>query len=160
MAVHPARPGSQPDTDPGPARPALRHHHGRDIFLFLGAFLYWRLSTSLDDAIDAELQARFDSVSTALAQADTPIAGASAASVGEGEELVVQALSPKGAVLGERGGLTTPLLVPAEVQDTVRIHETVFAQARVPGSDEPFRLLTGPVTSPDGTVLAVVGRSH
>ena len=63
------------------------------ILLFLGAFLYWRLSTSLDDAIDAELQARFDSVSTALAQADTPIAEASAASVGEGEELVVQTLS-------------------------------------------------------------------
>jgi signal transduction histidine kinase len=129
------------------------------VLLATSGFLYWRLSTGLDRAIEEELVARFDTLAAGLRQAGVLGSREGRPHVEEGQELVVQVLSARGAVVVERSDLTSPLITSPRVIQRALLEQTTVAQAPVPGSDEPFRLLAGPVESPRGEAIGIVGRS-
>jgi two-component system, OmpR family, sensor kinase len=76
-----------------------------------GAFLYIRLGSSLDEAIDEGLQARLADVST-LAAGGEPALGRTAADPGES---AAQVLGVAGELVDATPGAERPLLTPAEV---------------------------------------------
>jgi len=115
-----------------------------------GLFLYLRLGGALDRTIDQGLHARANDVG-ALVRAD----GSARAARGE---TLAQVLAPSGSVLDSTHGLGRPLLTSAEISRAQR-RPIKIRSRKVPGSDEPARLLAKPVETSRGRVVVVVGES-
>src|SRR5262245_58409858 len=121
------------------------------VLAAIGAFLYARLGSSLDEAIDEELQTRLADASAQVARGDdvTP--------AGDPEERVVQVLEPGGALVSTTS-TGEPLLGPADVaraQET----RTWLVLPQVVGLDGRIRVLAAPVETPDGARVVVAGAS-
>jgi heavy metal sensor kinase len=121
------------------------------VLAAIGAFLYVRLGSSLDEAIDEELQARIVEASALVARGDE------VAPAGDPEERVVQVLAPDGTLVGTTS-LDEPLLGPSEA---TRAKETRawFVLPHVPGLDGRIRVLAATVDTAEGPRVVLAGAS-
>ena len=117
-----------------------------------GAFLYLRLGTSLDDALDESLQARAIEVTPQV------VLGESIGAGGDPDDRFVQVLDSTGRVVAGTTRLDEPLLEQAALGDATR-RVTWFVLGDVRGIDGRVRILATPVATPGGTVVLLVGAS-
>lgn len=114
-----------------------------------GLFLFVRLGSALDDTIDSGLRSRSAEVSALVH------GGGDLGSVSSSEDSFAQLLRADGTVAESTPHAgTLPLLTPAEAQRAAT-GPVLVDRDRLPGLDDPARLLAVPV---DGNVL-VVGAS-
>src|SRR5680860_1379272 len=128
------------------------------VLLATGAFLHWRLGSTLDSAIDEGLENRFEELATVVSSAEENIPEDEETLLGEEGETVVQILSSDGEVLYQSGGVSQPLLSP-EKRDRRPKDIPSFMEEYIPETDNAFRLLAGGVSTPGETVTLIVGRS-
>jgi len=122
------------------------------VLVATGAFLYLRLGTSLDDALDESLLARAREVTPQV------VLGESVGAGGDPDDRFVQVLDPAGRVVGGTTRLDEPLLEQAALADATR-RVRWFVLGDVRGIDGRVRILTTPVATPGGTVVLLVGAS-
>ena len=118
----------------------------------IGAFLYTRLGSSLDEAIDENLQARLAEVRSQVER------GESVGASGDPEERLVQLLETNGEIAGGSPVLLEPLLDSAAL---ARANDAPawFVLEAVEGVDGRARVLAGKADAPSGVVMVVVGSS-
>ena len=123
------------------------------VLAALGAFLYLRLASSLDETIDDGLEARADDVAAFAARGTTDLG-----TVGIVEpERFFQVLAPRGEVLDQTEFLgETPLLDSGDRARVLREGGLWLERSGVPGIDGRARLLA---TAPEERLLVVVGQS-
>jgi two-component system, OmpR family, sensor kinase len=121
------------------------------VLAAIGAFLYVRLGSSLDEAVDEDLQTR-------LAEASAQVArGGVVTSAGDPEERVVQVLRTDGTLVASTS-LHEPLIGGA---DAARAREARawFVLFHVTGLDGRIRVLGAPIDTEQGSRVVVVGAS-
>ena len=117
-----------------------------------GAFLYVRLGSSLDEAIDESLQARTTEVIPQV------VSGEPVGPGGDADDRFVQVLDLGSRIVGGTTGLDEPLLDQAAlVEATQRARWSVLDE--VPGVDGRVRVLVTPVSTGNGTRVLLVGAS-
>ncbi len=126
------------------------------VLVVLGAFLYWRLATTLDNSLNDQLEVSFDALAQVAQENPGGLTSAEPAA-GAREEGAVQLLSPDARVLFHNG-LREPLLAGNRLASATE-RTQFFKEVAVPQSDEPFRLLAGPVSTPTGPAVLVVAGS-
>ena len=121
------------------------------VLAAVGAFLYVRLGSSLDEAIDEELQTRLADASAQVARGDdvTP--------AGDPEERVVQVLAPDGTLVSTTS-TGEPLLDATEVS-RARETRSWFVVPAVAGLDGRIRVLAAPVDTAAGPQVVLAGAS-
>jgi heavy metal sensor kinase len=122
------------------------------VLAAIGAFLYVRLGSSLDTAIDEELQTRLSEVSAQV------VRGSDVTAAGDPEERIVQVLASDGTLV-DTTSLEEPLLGPAEASEAREAGGTWFVLPAVTGLDGRIRLLAAPVESTKGRRVVLVGSS-
>jgi two-component system OmpR family sensor kinase len=119
-----------------------------------GAFLYVRLGTSLDEAIDENLQARASELAPRVARGDTDL-GTSGL---DPDERFVQVLGPSGqAIAGSPTLGETPLLDAEGLARAQERPSTWFELDDAPGVAGSARVLARSVESSDGRGVLLVG---
>jgi signal transduction histidine kinase len=118
-----------------------------------GAFLYLRLTASLDETIDESLQARSAELATRVA-ARQPIGAA-----GELDERFAQVLDGAGDVVENSSGSSSPLLSPEEAAAVVGGATVQREIEEVPGVDDRARTRATRVQGQLGPLALVVGAS-
>jgi heavy metal sensor kinase len=115
-----------------------------------GAFLYFRLASSLDEAIDDGLEARAADIAATLSsdQPRAPLEGS------DGER-VSEVIEPDGDVLDG----VAPLLDSDQLARVESGERLLIERRDVPGVEGPARLLATPAEVPRGTYVVVVGQS-
>jgi two-component system OmpR family sensor kinase len=117
------------------------------VLAAMGAFLYFRLGTSLDESVDQGLETRAAEVSALAARGDTTL------DQGQGDdEAFAQVLDSEGQVVDSSPQLADrTLLEPTELREA--------AQGVVNLERGGARLLATPVDTQDGRLVVVVGAS-
>src|SRR5680860_698771 len=128
------------------------------VLLATGAFLHWRLESTLDGAMDEVLENRFEELATVVSSAEETIPDDEKTLLGEEGETVVQILSSDGEVLYQSGGVSQPLLSPEKRNRRPKDIPSPIEEY-IPETDNTFRLLAGGVSTPGETVTLIVGRS-
>ena len=123
------------------------------VLVGLGAFLYVRLGSSLDEAIDESFQARTAEVAAQPGFPET--VGAD----GEPDERFVQVLASDGRVVGGSAQLSAPLLDRAETTRIAAMSGTTFELDTVPGVDGRARILATPLDAGTESLVVLVGTS-
>ena len=126
-----------------------------------GAFLYLRLSSSLDVGITEGLEARAAEIAALLAQG-----GESGLGEGPGtrfidqDERFVQVLDSKGGIVDATPRVgRRPLVGPDALARAATGGAFSFERSDVPGIEGRARLLALPIDSPDGRLVLLVGAS-
>jgi signal transduction histidine kinase len=121
-----------------------------------GAFLYLRLSSSLDEAIDEGLQSRAAELATRIETGDAGL-GLSAAT--DPDERFVQVLASGGEIVDATPGLEQgPLLPGPDALSRLAAGETLrYELGDTPTAAGGARLLAVPVETTRGTRIVVVG---
>jgi two-component system, OmpR family, sensor kinase len=124
---------------------------------FTGWFLYARLGAHLANALDRELSVRGQDLVALVVEQRRPLAADQSANLVERGETYAELLDPSGRVVDSTPPLgSTSLLTADELHRALRAH--LFTdRARVPGLDEPSRLLATPVRRGGRTFVLVVG---
>jgi heavy metal sensor kinase len=125
-----------------------------------GWFLYVRVGSDLDAALDQQLRVRTHDLKVIVGKPGSSLAAASGAPSVEKGENYAQLLDGRSNVVDATPPLgTKSLLSPAELR-TARA-ETFFANRRsVPGLDEPSRMLVSPVRRNGRRLVLVVGATR
>ncbi|MBA2535983.1 MAG: hypothetical protein H0V20_00935, partial [Actinobacteria bacterium] len=124
-----------------------------------GLFLYLRLGSALDGAIDQSLRGRADDVSALVREGGSGLGEGGGNRLAEQDESFAQVLDADGAVVdssplvGDR-----PLLTEAQLARATEAPISIDRD-RVPGSDDPVRLLATPVDAQGALLVVVVGAS-
>ena len=122
-----------------------------------GWFLYARLDSHLKTALNAELRVRAQDLASLIKQPSSSLALEGSGGLVERGESYAELLNARGGVVSATSSLdNTPLLSPAEVRDALRRPRTAD-RSRVPGLDDPSRLLATPVSRDGGRLVLVVG---
>ena len=117
-----------------------------------GAFLYLRLGSSLDEALEESLQARTIEVTPQV------VLGESVGAGGDPDDRFVQVLDPTGHVVAGTLQPEEPLLESeALAEATQGVQSFVIEEVR--GIDGRVRVLATPVDTQNGTVVLLVGAS-
>ena len=122
------------------------------VLAAVGAFLYFRLGSSLDEAIDESLQARAAEVTPGVVQGERVGAG------GDSDERFVQVLDPTGGVVDGTTRVDEALLEADALADASRSARW-FVLDDVNGVDGRVRVLATPVETSSGTLVLLVGSS-
>ena len=124
-----------------------------------GWFLYARLGSHLAAALDLELSVRAQDLGAVVGQSDGSFGAAKGVQLIESGESYAQLLSASGRVLDGTAKLErVPVLTATELRAALR--GSVFAnRGRIPGLDEPSRLLATPVERGGRQRVLVVGRT-
>ena len=127
------------------------------LLALVGTFLYIKLASDLSNALDLELRQRAQDLRAALVDPALTLDRLAGSGLVEHGESFAEVLSPNGRVLDSTGSLGgSPLLDPAELQRAQHGVLTVD-RSRVPGLDEPARLLAIPVLRGQDLAVLVVG---
>jgi two-component system OmpR family sensor kinase len=122
-----------------------------------GWFLYARLDSHLRTALNAELRVRAQDLASLIKQPRSSLALEGSSGLVERGESYAELLDAGGGVVSATRSLdSTPLLSPAEVRDALRGRITADRD-RVPGLDDPSRLLATPVSRGGRRLALVVG---
>lgn len=125
-----------------------------------GAFLYVRLSASLDEAIDENLQARTAELVPRVASGDAGLEATLQAGLVDPDERFVQILDGSGRlVLATPRVDETPLVDRETVAAIARREVTELELDEVPGITGRARILATPVETAAGTRALLVGTS-
>jgi two-component system, OmpR family, sensor kinase len=120
----------------------------------LGAYVHHRLARELLAGVDRSLAGRSDDLVIGLA-ADRDVALDPGHGLVDPDESFVQVLSPAGRLLDTTTGVAAaPLLDPAQAG---AVRAPAYRTVRVPGLDDPARLLVVPALLGERPVLLVVG---
>jgi heavy metal sensor kinase len=122
------------------------------VLVATGAFLYLRLGSSLDEALDESLQARATEVTPQV------VAGEPVSAGGDPDDRFVQVLDPDGGVVDGTTALDEPILEQVALGDATQ-GVRWYVLDEVPGVDGRVRVLAKPVETPSGTVVLLVGAS-
>jgi heavy metal sensor kinase len=123
----------------------------------VGLFLYIRLGTTLDGAIDRGLRSRAGDVVAMVQHQDAGLAQAGRNTLTERGENLAQIIDARGRVVDSAPSLRkTPLLTPAEQRRALR-HTIVVEHAASTREPDQFRLLATPVAAQGRRVIVVVG---
>lgn len=128
-----------------------------------GAFLYLRLASSLDVAIDEGLEARAVDITALLARGAGTLSGTPEGTLADPDERFVQVLDGAAVVdaTPQVGG--QPLLGPAEVEQALAEEEFWVEREDVSGIAGRARMLATPIervdSGTDGKLLLIVGAS-
>jgi heavy metal sensor kinase len=125
-----------------------------------GAFLYLRLGSSLDEAIDEALQARAGEIAPRLARGDTGVRDSLGGAFGDPDERFVQVLGLDGRLMEATPPVDRrPLLDQGGVARAAARDTTWFELDEVPAIDGRARLLARPVDTSNGKRILLVGAS-
>jgi len=125
-----------------------------------GAFLYARLGTDLNRALDQELRLRAQDLRALVEDSPGSLSTAAGGGLVERGESFAQLLDLNGGVVAATPPLGSRALVePLEIVAAGR--QDVFVDVRsVPGLDEPARLLASPVRRGSDRLILVVGATR
>jgi two-component system, OmpR family, sensor kinase len=119
-----------------------------------GALLYFRLASSLDEAIHESLEAHAAEVAASTARGERALAATAQ------DERFVQLLDLGGGVVDATPRVRERPLLRADEVARVRTGAVVSSERReVPGLDGAARILARPIETPDGKLVVVVGAS-
>ena len=129
------------------------------VLLATGGFVYLRLASALDGAVDSGLRSRAQDVASLVQQSDSGLSEASSTGILEPGESYAQVLSPSGRVMD-----TTPQLGSAPLLDREQLEQagrrpTLLEVGPVGLTDNASRLLALPVAAQDKHLIVVVGTS-
>jgi signal transduction histidine kinase len=124
------------------------------------AFLYLRLASDLDAALDRELRVRAGDLTALVVHHGGSLEAAGGGRFVEHGEAYAELIDPEGRVLDATLPLRrTPLLSAAELRRALRA--PIFAvRSSVPGLDEPSRLLATPLRRDGRRLVLVVGATR
>ena len=127
------------------------------VLALAGVFVYLRVSSGLNEALDDGVEARVHDVAVLLARSDGRPPRLSGG-LFEGEEGFAQVLAPDGRVIAStlRPG-TGAAIDPGQVRRAA--DGPVFLERDVPELDAEARVLAEPATSSEGSVVVVAGAS-
>jgi signal transduction histidine kinase len=122
-----------------------------------GLFVYGRVQSSLDSAVDHSLRSRAADVSALAQQSDTGLSDSSKAA-GLGRVQLAQLLDARGRLVDK-----TPNLAPRPLLDSAQVARArtgvlIVSSAHV-GADERVRLLAAPTHAQGQQMVVVVGQS-
>jgi heavy metal sensor kinase len=130
------------------------------VLAAVGAFLYLRLSSSLEEAVDEEIQARTAELTPRLARGDTDVTGGVGSDLVDRDERLVQVLAPNGRILdGTPGMRAQALLGGADLARAASGELRWLERDDVSGFAGTARILATPVAGPEGTRILLVGTS-
>src|SRR5436190_12490414 len=110
-----------------------------------GAFVYARLGTDLNRALDQELRLRAQDLSALVEDSRGSLSASAGSGLVERGESFAQLLDPNGQIVEATPPLDSrALLEPSEVEAAQRA-DLFVDRPSVPGLDEPARLLAIPV---------------
>ena len=121
------------------------------VLTAVGAFLYFRLGSSLDEAVDEGLQARTAEVVRQVRNGESVTAG------GDPDERFVQVLDHRGEIVAATG-VSEPLLA-SEALAAASTDATWLVLDDVDGVDGRVRVLATPFETSNGRLVLVVGSS-
>jgi heavy metal sensor kinase len=124
-----------------------------------GAFLYVRLSASLDEAIDENLQARAAELAPRVASGDPGLEATLQAGLVDPDERFVQILDESGRVVLATPQVETPLVDRATIAAIAKHEVTELELDEVPGITGRARILATSVETPEGIRAVLVGTS-
>jgi two-component system, OmpR family, sensor kinase len=125
-----------------------------------GAFLDYSLSSSLNETIDEELEARATEATGPAAQGEYNLDAGPVIGLSDRDERFVQVLDPGGRIVdatptfGER-----PVLGPGELARASRGDAFSLERNEISGIEGSARLLVVPFEGPDGPLVLVAGTS-
>jgi signal transduction histidine kinase len=125
------------------------------VLILTGVFVYLRVDSDLDRAIDDGLRSRADDVAALVTQADSGLAEGSSVRLGESEEAFAQVLLPDGSVLDSTPGASQPALSPSELEPLDA--PVILDHREVNGIEGEARLLARPVSAQGTRLVVVVG---
>jgi two-component system OmpR family sensor kinase len=125
-----------------------------------GWFLYARLDSHLEDALDRSLQLRAQDLAELVARSGTPLARANGAPFVEEGEAFAQLLDRQGRVLDATRPLRTEALLRGADLRAALSASIMADRDSVPGLDEPARLLARPVVQHSQRRVLVVGATR
>jgi signal transduction histidine kinase len=124
-----------------------------------GAFVYLRMRSELDHAVDQGLRSRTADLVALVRESDQGLTESGSSPLTERGEGLAQVLTAEGAVLDATPQFRSrPLLGGAQLRRALR-HPLVVEHSRLRGLEGPARLLTTPVRAQDRQLVAVVGAS-
>jgi heavy metal sensor kinase len=124
----------------------------------IGAFVYLRLESDLDESVDQGLASRAQETSALLRASGAGLAESDAALI-ERDESFAQVLSPSGRVIDSTPQLgREPVLDPADLERAVG-EPVLVERDGVPGVEGTARLLAAPAERGGQTAVVVVGSS-
>jgi two-component system, OmpR family, sensor kinase len=127
------------------------------VLILTGVFVYLRVESDLDQAINDGLRSRADDVAALVTQADSGLTEAGAVRLGAADESFAQVLTIGGEVVDSTPGASRAALTPAEARSIDS--PAVFDQRAVKGIEGDARLLARPVAAQDTRLVVVVGTS-
>ncbi|MEA2386773.1 MAG: hypothetical protein QOJ22_947 [Thermoleophilaceae bacterium] len=125
------------------------------VLVLAGLFVYLRLGSDLDRAIDSGLQSRADDVAALVDQADSGLAEAGSGRLTDADESFAQVLRADGSVLDSTPGAERPTLDREEIRDLT--YSRILPDREVSGIEGRARLLARPVRAQDMRLVVVVG---
>jgi two-component system, OmpR family, sensor kinase len=121
-----------------------------------GAFLYFRLGATLDHTVDQGLRSRADDLAAAVRSGDPGLSETAETRLTTEQESAAQVLTGAGGVVDATPLLGARPLLNRAALDRATKKTIVVDGVRVPGSDDPFRVLATPIDAPgDGRVIVV-----
>jgi signal transduction histidine kinase len=127
------------------------------VLVLAGLFIYLRVNSDLDQAIDKGLSSRADDVAALVTQADSGLAEGGSGRLVETTESFAQVLRSNGTVYDSTPGATVPALDPSEIRGLTG--PQIFDQRTVSGIEGQARLLASPVSAQGMRLVVVVGSS-
>jgi signal transduction histidine kinase len=127
------------------------------VLVLAGWFIYLRVGSDLDQAIDKGLRSRADDVAALVIQADSGLAEGGSGRLVETTESFAQVLRANGTVYDSTPGATVPALDPSEIRGLAG--PQIFDQRTVSGIEGQARLLASPVSAQGMRLVVVVGSS-
>ena len=122
------------------------------VLVAVGAFLYFRLGSALDEAIDESLQARAAEVTAQISQGESIVPG------GDPDERLVQLLDDEGKLVAGTSETLEPLLGRAELARVER-GSRWFVVDDLEGLDGRMRVLATPFETSLGATTLLVASS-
>lgn len=127
------------------------------VLALAGVFVYLRLESELNEAIDAGLRSRADDVAALVHQPGAGLGAPGPGLLTESEESFAEVLRADGSVLDSTRRASRPALDPAEVRNLQS--SRIFGERRVSGIEGDARLLARRVTGQGTGRVVVVGRA-
>jgi len=130
------------------------------VLVLTGLFLYLRVGSHLETALDHNLRLRAADLAALVREPGGTLAASGGGTVVEEGERYAQLVDERGRVLDATRPLgRAPLLSPTELSESRR--ETIFAnRSSVPGLDEPSRFLATPIRRDGQKLILVVGATR
>ncbi|RDI76209.1 Histidine kinase-, DNA gyrase B-, and HSP90-like ATPase [Gaiella occulta] len=124
-----------------------------------GLFVYVRLRSALDQALDASLRSRADDVAALVLQSDSGLREGDVAPLSDQGERFAQVVDRQGRIVDATRRLGgTPLLTPAQ-RARAQARPSLFDIGPRGPVDSPSRLLATPITAQDRRLVVIVGAS-